>query len=137
MQLVPDGVERVRLGDGLSDVRARPGNGRDSTRCIIHSRRRIPRTFVLLESDPRTVRALAYDVVLNGTELGGGSIRISDPTLQRAHLSSARHRRGDGAKRDSDSCSRDFAPARRRTAGSPSASTASRCCLPGPPACAM
>jgi aspartyl-tRNA synthetase len=27
-------------------------------------------------------RALAYDVVLNGTELGGGSIRISDPALQ-------------------------------------------------------
>ena len=35
-----------------------------------------------LESAPETVRALAYDVVLNGTELGGGSIRISDPALQ-------------------------------------------------------
>jgi len=35
-----------------------------------------------LESAPETVRALAYDVVFNGTELGGGSIRISDPTLQ-------------------------------------------------------
>ncbi|HKW49712.1 MAG TPA: aspartate--tRNA ligase, partial [Gemmatimonadaceae bacterium] len=35
-----------------------------------------------LESAPDTVRARAYDVVLNGTELGGGSIRISDPALQ-------------------------------------------------------
>jgi aspartyl-tRNA synthetase len=35
-----------------------------------------------LEAAPETVRAQAYDVVLNGTELGGGSIRISDPALQ-------------------------------------------------------
>jgi aspartyl-tRNA synthetase len=37
----------------------------------------------LLESAPHEARAVAYDVVLNGTELGGGSIRISDPELQR------------------------------------------------------
>jgi aspartyl-tRNA synthetase len=36
----------------------------------------------LLESTPEKVRANAYDVVYNGTELGGGSIRISDPALQ-------------------------------------------------------
>jgi aspartyl-tRNA synthetase len=35
-----------------------------------------------LESDPKRVRAVAYDVVLNGTELGGGSIRMHDPALQ-------------------------------------------------------
>ena len=35
-----------------------------------------------LESDPRSVRAKAYDIILNGCELGGGSIRIHDPELQ-------------------------------------------------------
>jgi aspartyl-tRNA synthetase len=35
-----------------------------------------------LESDPGQVRAQAYDLVLNGTELGGGSIRIHDNGLQ-------------------------------------------------------
>ena len=40
-----------------------------------------------LESSPESVRALAYDVVFNGTELGGGSIRISDPGLQSRILS--------------------------------------------------
>jgi aspartyl-tRNA synthetase len=45
-----------------------------------------PDDLHLLGSDPTRVRALAYDVVYNGTELGGGSIRINDPALQRRML---------------------------------------------------
>ncbi len=37
----------------------------------------------LMESDPGAVRARAYDVVMDGVELGGGSIRIHSAQLQR------------------------------------------------------
>ena len=40
-----------------------------------------------LETDPLSVRALHYDLVLNGVEVGGGSIRIHDPQLQRFVMS--------------------------------------------------
>lgn len=37
----------------------------------------------LLESDPKAVRGQHYDIVLNGVELGGGSIRIHNPNMQK------------------------------------------------------
>ena len=42
-----------------------------------------PEDVSKLESDPAAVRARAYDVVMDGVELGGGSIRIHDSDLQR------------------------------------------------------
>ncbi|MCL1829150.1 MAG: aspartate--tRNA ligase [Oscillospiraceae bacterium] len=36
----------------------------------------------LLDTDKAACRAKAYDLVLNGTELGGGSVRINDPCMQ-------------------------------------------------------
>ncbi|MBK8500005.1 MAG: aspartate--tRNA ligase [Flavobacteriales bacterium] len=44
----------------------------------------IPEHAHLLESDPGAVKANAYDLVINGTEIGGGSIRIHDRTMQEA-----------------------------------------------------
>ncbi len=55
----------------------------------------------LLQTEPGKVRARAYDVILNGVELGGGSIRIHEPALQATMFKtlgisdeSARHRFG-------------------------------------------
>lgn len=42
-----------------------------------------PADLEALEDDPETVRSRSYDLVLNGLELGGGSIRNHDPEIQR------------------------------------------------------
>ena len=45
-----------------------------------------PEDLDLLESDPLSIRSRAYDLVYNGSELGSGSIRINEPSLQRRVL---------------------------------------------------
>ncbi len=55
-----------------------------------------PRDLDRLESDPGSVRARAYDVVLNGTELGGGSIRMHDPEAPEPGVPAAGHQRRGG-----------------------------------------
>jgi aspartyl-tRNA synthetase len=46
-----------------------------------------PEDFALIDSEPGKVRANAYDMVINGVEIGGGSIRIHDRELQQKMFS--------------------------------------------------
>lgn len=41
-----------------------------------------PEDIKMLETNPKEVRAMAYDMILNGNEVGGGSMRINTPEMQ-------------------------------------------------------
>jgi len=43
----------------------------------------VPDDLSLMETDPGKVRANAYDLVINGVEIGGGSVRIHDASIQK------------------------------------------------------
>lgn len=70
-------VTEFPLFVGADPVTGRPRPGHHPF-CHPH-----PEDIALFDSDPLKVRALAYDLVLNGWELGSGSIRIHEPELQR------------------------------------------------------
>ena len=72
------------------------------------------------------VRAEAYDVVLNGVELGGGSIRIHEPDLQ-AKMFAALGVSEEDQQTCLATCCEPFGLARRPMAGSRSASIESSC----------
>lgn len=70
-------VTEFPLFVGVDPVSGRPRPGHHPF-CHPH-----PDDLDKFETDPLSVRALAYDLVLNGWELGSGSIRIHEPELQR------------------------------------------------------
>jgi len=70
-------VTEFPLFIGMDPVSGRPRPGHHPF-CHPH-----PDDMSLFDTEPLKVRALAYDLVLNGWELGSGSIRIHEPEMQR------------------------------------------------------
>jgi len=70
-------VTEFPLFIGIDPVSGRPRPGHHPF-CQPH-----PEDMSLFDTEPLKVRALAYDLVLNGWELGSGSIRIHEPEMQR------------------------------------------------------
>jgi aspartyl-tRNA synthetase len=70
-------VTEFPLFIGIDPISGRPRPGHHPF-CHPH-----PDDMELFDTEPLKVRALAYDLVLNGWELGSGSIRIHEPEMQR------------------------------------------------------
>ncbi|HET7187916.1 MAG TPA: aspartate--tRNA ligase, partial [Gemmatimonadaceae bacterium] len=81
MQLVPSGVNAFVWVTDFPMFERDPASGALGA---VHHPFTAPQPddVALLGTEPWTARAQAYDLVLNGTELGGGSVRISDPAVQ-------------------------------------------------------
>ena len=93
----------------------RPAAGSSTSRCSSGTRTRAastrsttrsPRPTGDLDGDPAAWRSRAYDVVMDGWELGGGSIRINRPRRPAEGLRRDRHRRARRPASASASCSR-------------------------------
>jgi aspartyl-tRNA synthetase len=84
----------------------------------------VPEDAASARHRPEKVRGQHYDVVLNGMELGGGSIRIHQPALQKKVFEDVLKIPPTSSRAVSATCCGRSPTARRRTAASPSASTA-------------
>ena len=110
------------VGGGLPDVRVRRGAEWKARHHPFTSPKDGHEQHI--DSAPGKAYAKAYDVVLNGWELGGGSVRIHRPEVQTKGVRGHEDHAKQSSAPSSASCSTRCSTARRRTAASPSASTA-------------